>query len=235
MIAITKVAELVTSDNQASYTLGTFTPAANSILYAIVVSSGSDGSTLPTLTDTEGTWTRKRSDFLDAGVRGCHIFWRKVGGSPVEISPLFDAGADSLTGCMAAIHRVIPDVMPSGDPIRQIAFNGPVTSADPNVTFAANLLNTNGYIAHSFNGINPYAMTAPPTDWTQTVDSGHAAPAVGIWTGYREGGETGTVITATRGSTSGWHMWGAEIWNEDPSAVPIAAISVGYHLRGINR
>lgn len=217
-IAITEVAELATSNNQGDYDLGTFTPSADSILVALVIGAGSDQSTIGTLSDSEGAWTRKRTDFFDA-TKVFHVFWRKVDSSPVEITPNFNNGADTLTGCGAVIYQVIPDTMPSGDPIRQTVFTPPASGTNPSVTFGSALLTGNGYLACIFNGtVQPAAIDAAPSGWTGTADNGFTAPLVGFWAGFRAGGETGTTITATNAESQFVGMWGVEVWNEEPPA-----------------
>ncbi len=232
-MAVVLKASLADTTNGTSYAFGAFTPSANTVLVAAVVSIAGDGVTLPTLSDSEGAWTRHSYNYPGAPAsRPITLFWRKVGASPVSITPTFDSTGDSLNGAMGAIWQFTPDTVVSGIPIRQTAFPSPESAgANAVCTFASALDTANGYGMISYCDNSPYAMDSAPTGWTQDVDTGIASPSVGLWAGHRAGGETGTTITATDAATNvGRGSLAFEVYNAEP---PVASHLASFRQLGV--
>jgi hypothetical protein len=219
-VAVSEVAELNSTSNATSYAVSAFTPAGNTILVAIVAAKACVTLT-PTMTDSEGTWTRELSDLWNDDSHGMHVFWRKVDGTPVSITPTFDSAGDAASNCGIFIFQVTPDVVASGNPIRQVVINAIANSssptADPNVTFSSAPLTANGMVAAIMTNQNSSAHVTTPSGWTETGESGQANFDTG-WSGHlRAGGETSTTITATA-TSSLWVMAAVEVWNDEPPA-----------------
>lgn len=211
--------EVATTTNTDTLATAAFTPAANSVLVAIVHALDSVLPT-PTFTDSEGAWTLKTVFNWPTGdLAHCsYVFWRKVGGSPVSIQPTFDCTGDPFIGCAIHPFQAIPDVLVAGDPIRQVAVNDSALtpSANPSVTFASALKTANGYVA----SMSREAVgVTPPTSWTETAEHTITAPGQCFWGAYRAGGETGTTITATAAAEH-WAMLAVEVYNDQPRAAP---------------
>jgi hypothetical protein len=224
--------EVITTTDTNTLATAAFTPTANTILVAAVFARLSVNLT-PTMADSEGSWTREYSATYalpDALVHSLHLFWRKVGGSPVSITPTFDCTGDDFTAASISVFQITPDVVVAGNPIRQVTSNSVNTGTDPNVTFSSALQAANGYVAGIGSSLAAPGITAP-SGWTETGEVSVASPNHTAWGGYRAGGETGTTITATAASSI-WGMVAAEILNDEP-AIKIAAISSGYHLQGL--
>lgn len=232
-VTVAKVAELASTSNVNDYAVPAYTPTANTIQVALVCMTGSDGSSVGTFDDSEGAWTKKTHVFAQT-VRGFYVFWRKVTGSPVSITPTFHSPSDVGSGCGILIWECDPDTMPSGDPIRQAintfgAPSGPYT--DFTFTFSSALLTGNGYAVLIRTDNNP-VTGAVPSGWTEDLDTGFASPTTGIWAGHRAGGETGTSYITTGTSTSSYEAIAVEIWNEEPPTDVYSGRGVG---RGISR
>src|SRR5690348_7702410 len=173
-LTITYRGTIADTTNGTSYAFPAFTPSANSVLVVLSIHFASDGSTQPTMSDSEGAWTRHSTTFSNSKAYVC--WWRKVGASPVSITPTIDSTGDSLNGLMAACFNVVPTVVTTGSPIRQTAFAAEVNNANPAIVFASALQTANGYGMVCFSDNNPYAMDAAPTGWTQDADTGFASP-----------------------------------------------------------
>lgn len=227
-VAISEVAEVITTSNTDTITAGAFTPTANSILVALV--SGKATVVAPTMSDSEGSWTLKGSAYAWPSGDDSHrtaVFWRKVGGSPISITPAAVFSGDDFSAAGLFIFEVIPDTVVSGDPIRQVAFNAtPISAvADPNVTFLSALQTANGYVAHIMTGTQSSTAITAPSGWTETGEQGVSAPGTGSWGGFRAGGETGTTITATMAAAI-WVMVAVEIYNSEPAVGGTAGMLV---------
>lgn len=220
--------------NGTSYAFSSFTPAANSILVAGIISIASDGVTMPTMSDAEGAWTRFGSTYNATTARLFTWFWRKVDATPVAITPTFDSTGDSLNGILGVIWEFIPDVVVAGSPVRQTAYTTEANVANAVITFGSALQTANGYAMMGYSDNNPYAMDAPPTGWTQDVDTGMTTPTIGLWGGHRAGGETGTTITATDAAITRSTI-GIEIFNNEPPASGERQIIARGVARGISR
>lgn len=211
---------VVTTTDGTSLALGSYTPSADSIQVAICVGKGTL-TDAATLTDTEGAWTREAvGQFWDATfLSRMWVFWRKVDASPVAINPTLDTGADGFTAAGIMIFEIIPDVMPSGNPIRQYKFNANnsgTTSVSPTITFNSAPLTGNGLVASAVHATNAADFVEPPTDWTETRELAVSSPGTGPAGAYRAGGQTTTGVTFTLDSADLWSIFAVEVWNEEP-------------------
>lgn len=211
---------VLTTTDTTTLATASYTPTANSIQVFIVFAKGSVDAA-PTLSDAEiGNWTLKYVSALwpDGSSHGAYVFYRKVGGSPVAITPTFTT-TDSWSGCGIVTFEIVPDVVVSGDPIRQVAFRTDVqangSSANPGVTFASAVLTDNGYVMGISNNQNSTTQFTAPSGWTETRELGVAANNTGQGGFYRAGGETGTTFNVTLGQTT-FAALGVEIWNDEP-------------------
>lgn len=228
-ITITKRAELADTTNDTAYAVSAYTPGADTIQIAHVFMTASDGSTVGTMGDIEGAWTRKHIEFTNPVGRAHYIFWRKVDATPVSITPSFSGGADQGSGCGILILEYDPDTMPSGDPIRQVKYSTGTATTSLAFAFDSAVLTGNGYSILARTGTNPAACTEP-TSWTEQFDSGFASPTTGVYGCSRAGGETGTSFTVTAGASTDYEGLAVEVWNEEPPAG-----SDTYSGRGIGR
>lgn len=228
---------VITTTDGTSFATAAYTPSANSIQVFIVFAKGAPVPT-PTLTDTEGAWTRKyvATPWPEGASHGAFMFYRKVGASPVSITPTFDCTGDDFSSCAIVTFEVIPDTVVTGDPIRQVAFGTDVSASvvEPNVTFASALVTTNGYVAAVCNATNSTNQFTEPSGWTETRELGVGTNNTGAAGYFRAGGETGTTYSIT-GATSSWAMLAVEILNDEPPAGGVGGSLVGRRslLRGL--
>lgn len=198
-IAIAEPAAIYIDSSDASiYTsTNTWTPAANDVIVGFISATGTTLAS-PTLTSLSETWTLQTSATFNSGVNTIYCFTTAITGTPTLTTPVFNCTGDSATGCIMAFLTFTG--ADTSSPVVQTKIKNSTTGSNPSIIFDASLNTNNGYAFASANTANPYTMTSAPTGWSIFNDTGHGSPTAGFWDGYRAGGESGTTITATRGS-----------------------------------
>lgn len=185
------VAEVITTANQDSYSFGSFTPSASSL---IVIAGFMNASQAMICTDTAGlTWT------VGGGVQTTDFagrWWYSLAPlTPSAMTVTVTRAATDATptyGYLQAFQFLGVD---TGGLIVQAA-SGTASSSDFNITFSTNLQTQNAYFAAVHNlGTSGSDAFSPPTGWTEAADGSFTAPSRACGAAYRSKGETGTTAT----------------------------------------
>lgn len=197
-----------TTANGSSYdTLQSYTPTANALVIAIVMTSDTVIPVTPTFTGNGLTWIvigSTNSNTLTTQLNKITAF-RAMGASPTATvgTAAFSA---AVTGCMIYVceFRNADVTCQGSDAIVQVAFNGGDASANPVVTLAALAGGgNNAVLGASGHDINP-SGTAEGS-WTEDRDATYATPTTGLYVSHR---------TNTTDNT-----WGPTIGSSDWSAI----------------
>jgi hypothetical protein len=209
-----------TTNNQATYASGAFTPGAGELLVVGVIVSGTALATPTISSDTQGLGFTLVGQRTWAAAHKVYVFVADKFAAASSEDLTVDVTGDDGTGCIifvvgvSGMHRV------GAAAVRQTAEANGATGTTPAVTFASAVLTDNPTIGWLGNATNPAGMT-PPTSWTEPIpDTGFATPTIGGEEVARNSGFTGT--TVTWGSTSSTH---GEVMVELDASVPTLAPS----------
>lgn len=211
-VTITSPATSVNSNTDATtYSFGSFTPTAGSILVVFVVATGTV-QTNPTITNTGTTltWTLDVAQIVSGA--GYYIFWARVPATVSASIVTFNCATDGPDGINMSIFSCANTNRFSSDPLIQtkISTTG-TTSTNATITFDKVLRPRSGYIvawAGLFTGNN---NSTAPTGFTEVGDLGRTTPARNFSAATRNGGlTTAGPITFTNASTT-WVVMGAEV------------------------
>lgn len=219
-LVITPLVSTPLTTNVTAYVSGSFTPAANSLLVAMVQTTATAGT--GTMTGGSLTWTLKGSGTWGSTVGGAYIFYAKVGSSPASMTATFTRDTAG-TGCVIQVFQVTGYNTAVSDPIRQVQFN-PTTAANAPINFGGNTLGDSGIIFSVTAARNPIGATLG-TDttpgFTLAYDTGYATPTMGMATAYRSNGINGNQYGLTFAAITAM-VFGVEI------AAPIVTSPVRY-------
>lgn len=211
-IGITRpVAGLASTSQASTYSLGAFTPTAQSLLVVFVYVTGSVAAA-PTMTNTGTTltWTREARSAIGANMMV--IFWARVPGTVSSSVITFDCTGDAGTGCRLTVLQFTGYDALTKNPIRQSKLStATTTSTNPNITFNSALITTNGYGAAWAAGLGANVST-PPGSWTEADDLAYTTPSTNMAGAYRAGGHTTTGPHTFTAASSTWQIMGVEVW-----------------------
>lgn len=197
--------------SQSSYTLTSYTPTANSLQVAMLMTRSISG-TPGTFGEASLKWTMRASANMSSN-RYLELWTANVDGSPGSIAPI-RAGLTGCSGFTATVWEVTGH--DTANPVRQLYSANQIAGANPSIVFPSALLTGNVYIIGAGCARNPPTSTSP-TSWTETADGGLAgAFPQGVTNAYRVNGETTTTFAFTS-LTQTWAKLGIEI-NADPGA-----------------
>lgn len=202
--------------NASTYAVTAFTPTANSLLVAMVAVTGS--VTVATGTSMTGgslTWVRQAS-LVNPTANGnsYHIFYAKVGETPVSTAVTYNCGGDAGTGAQVVVIQFTG--YNRDFPIRQTKLSTAVTtSTNPTITFDTPLHTDNAYYIGWGGNANTVAST-PPTGWTEYTDLGYNTPNYKFSTATRLGGVTTAGPFAFTNASIGWIVMGVEVDRYNP-------------------
>lgn len=220
-IAITEpVAENVVTTNATSYSLGAFTPTANSLL----VIGASLSGTLATLVISGGglVWNHIIT-FIQTDI--FTIAWAQVGGSPASTTITATADTTATGGGVCAFQVTGHDIT-GITPIKQATKKSSTGSQiNANILFDQAMDTNNGYIALWSGGLGGTSST-PPTGWTETVDAAYTVPARNFAAAFRATGETASTVTFTNATTN-WTCVGLEVFVAGASPLRKGLASLG--------
>lgn len=220
-LAITSpVATVADTSNLTSYATASFTPTANSFLIVFIKATA---TLVGSISGGSLTWTTQRSG--TGGGDAHFIFTAPVGSSPSSMTIVYDCTADAATGCLLKTYQVTGHNTTTPVIQSQLVSNA-TTGADPVITPASAMGTNNAYMAVLWNGTNPFAAT-PPTNWTETDDTGFGSPAAGLEAAYRINGETGTTITFTAVSST----WRSAFIEIAPAAIPNKIVQLNQSVK----
>lgn len=203
------IAGVASTAQASSYAMSAFTPTAQSLLVVFVFATGTVAAA-PTMTGGSLTWTREASQTI--GANSLHIFWARVGGSPVSTTITFDCTGDAGTGAVMSVIQFLGYDQIVINPIRQLRQNtATTTSTNANITFPSALVTTNGYAAAFYGGLAANSST-PPTGWTEADDIAYSTPSTNQGVAYRAGGLTTAGAFAWTNASTTWQVQGVEVY-----------------------
>lgn len=200
-----------------SFATGAWTPAANDLLLAFVVASGTV-ATGSFSTSAGTTFTKVTSALKNTSADTIYCFIANALSSASSQTATFDCTGDSATGACITVIAISGMTRTGASAIKQSKVISNHASATPAITFDTSALTGNPTLGVIGNATQPPGLT-PPTSWTEINDDGYLTPATGIETVSRNSGFTGTTITW--GSSSGT-AWGGIIVELDASAISTA-------------
>jgi len=195
------VQDVLTFNTTADNKQAVITPAANGLLVACVVISGT--TALPTLTDDQsGSYTLIESGLRNSSVAAHWLFVRDALCKPVAhtltMVPTGDSGGGLDVIEVSGMSRVGRYAVRSNGHTNNIAAGG-VPAVTMNQAAASNMV-----IAMLAANDNTCTATNP-TSYTQRQNGGYATPTTGLMVSTRDSGETTATVTwgGTETSASG--------------------------------
>lgn len=183
--------EVFSTANANTYSLASFTPAANSLQVLFVYAS--DTAAAGTASDAGNglTWTLR--DSYSITNFKMYIYSAQVGASPAAMVVTFDCTGDTATGAAMAIFSVTGHS--TSTPVRQTKGTDG-TVLDPGLGWTSVPLTASGLMAAVGVNRNPAAYLPPSialgqdTNWTEIADGGYGSPNIGMEAAYTATGET---------------------------------------------
>lgn len=202
-ISMTALASLADTNNVSSYATGSYTPTANSLVVAWVLSSKGSVPDLPTFSGNGLTWVQVATVTFNtiAAARSRLTLFRAMGASPSAGAGTADFGGASQTGCAISVFE-LAGVDTGGTngsaAVVQSATNNGDAVGSLTVTLAAFGSSNNGAAA-GFATSNNLA-TNPDTGWTEIHDLTYATPGRSLETQWRADNDTSAVGTPSAGT-----------------------------------
>ncbi len=186
------------------YTTGSFTPAANDLLFVFFKVTGT--AQAPTVT------TSTSIAFTQVAASGTveYAFVANSLATNVSMTVSVDVTGAAGTGIALSVLRVSGMTNTGSAAVVQFDIDTGLAAATPTVTFASSVTTSNPTVVALNNSTNPAGMTAP-TNWTERHDIGFNTPATGLETASRDSGFTGTGVTWGSNSASAWTAIGVEL------------------------
>jgi len=204
--------------NNANYTTGSFTPAADDLLVSFVVVTGNTNT--GSLSDSlSGTWEHVGSYAKAASADRLHAFVRVTPATASAMTATWTrSGATS--GGIVTVLRVSGMSRYGLDAVRQFQGQSNQSAATPAPAFDVAALTGNPCLGFVANATNPAGMTEPGS-WTERSDTGYNTPTTGSEVASRDSGFTGTTVTWGSSSAS---AFGSMIIELDAS-VPVLVLA----------
>jgi hypothetical protein len=207
-------------------TTASFTPSANSRLFAIA-GARAGGAVVPVVTDSlGGTWTLLPTSNIDAGNSCGALYYRDIGASPAAMTVTATSTGATQTGVMCF------DVTGHSIDLSNFAFNTNA-AGDPSLNLAA--ISAGGYGIATFIGNAGAAPTVTPAGYTSAYNGAIAtnlrmalfvdptSPGTAqAWTsGSTDSIAYGLEIKefVSAGGGSALKVWDGSAWVEKPSKV----------------
>jgi hypothetical protein len=182
-----------------TYVSGSFTPAANELLVALVNATSTQAAA--TMTDSQSLgFTRIDQASWQTNASTGYIFIANALASASSMTVTFDCGACASTGANITVVGVSGMTATGAAASVQTAKQVNQTAGGtPTVVFASSVQTGNPTLGIVSNNSNSSGITQP-TGWTELSDTGFITPTTGQEIIARDSGFTGTTITW--GSTS---------------------------------
>jgi hypothetical protein len=199
------------------------TPAVGDLLLVICSNSGRTSAQPPTVTiSVQGiTFSRHATGFttlssVDSG-------WIFVADSlcTVASASTVTMTQSSDTGGGFVLWRVSGMSLSGLAAIRQVGKQDNAAAGTPSITMGGACLTGNPCFGYVMNGTNGTTTTAPPTSWTERVDTGYATPATGREACDRASGNTLTTIAWTGASATAFGSILVELDASVPASPPL--------------
>lgn len=223
MASFTHAAGGAVTTNAASYTSVSFTPAANDLLFLVMVLTGSTASDWTVTDSLGGTWTKIRRQLKAASTDILELWVRDQLTPASAMTVTVSHPSGNATGLASEIVRVSGMTRTGAAAIRSHGGeDNQAAGGTPAPVLSQAALAANPTFGVVGNASNPAGLTAP-AGWTEAVDVGYATPTTGFETVARNAGFTGT--TVTWGSTSAT-AFASLIFEFDTSTVFTKAVAV---------
>lgn len=206
VISFRHLTNLTDSGNQAEYATAAFTPTANALVIAAVVTSDTVVPDSHVLTSLHGTWyqiSETPFNTLAAGLNRLSVWYCKASATSSTLTNKFTGAA---TGCIICAFEFNGTDMttPTGvNAVRQAAIQAIDVTASPSHTLGAAMQQDgrNATVAIlGVGGVNPASITNE-VNWTSIADIGYNTPSTGLFATYRLA-SVDSSITFTNNSTS---------------------------------
>lgn len=209
MATWTHAISTASTSNAASYTTGSFTPAANDLLVVTVVASASIAA--GSVTNSSGiTFTKITSALKNLSADTIYLFVANSLATAVSQTCTFDCTGDSATGAIVNVARLAGMTRTGASAVRQSAIANNKAAGIPTVTLGTISLTGNPLIGVVGNATNPAGLT-PPATWTEQNDTGYITPTAGSEYATVNSGFVNTVITWGSSSASDYGIIVAEM------------------------
>ena len=214
MAAVSLLSNLQDTTNSATYTTGSFTPTAGSLI--VVCCYGKTTVTNPpTCTGSANslTFTSVKSHLGDGSLSCGTIFIadQVTPGSPASMTITVDYGGDAAVGASVVVLESTGMSKTGATAALQVAgaTDNLTASSTPTITFGAACQSGNPTIAFFGCNTNPAGLTVP-TGYTMDVDSGYSTPSVGNQVVHKNSSGS-TTITWNGGTVSRGICLGVEL------------------------
>jgi hypothetical protein len=206
--------------NTASYTTGTFTPAAGDLLVVFAVASATVAA--GSCTGSAGlTFAQADRHFHKAGggdTLYCYVSNQFA--TAVSQTVTVSVAGDNATGCIIFVVRVAGMQRTGRAAVRQIRGQDNQIAGTPAPIFGMAPLTGNPCLGFCASGRNPATITSP-SGWTEPSggDVGYASPATGGEVCWVNSGFTGTTVTWGSAATTAYGDIIVELTTDGPAGV----------------
>ena len=183
--------------NAGNHTV-TATPAVGDLIVVFAANSGRTKAQPPTITDNNGggTYTRiPAADYIKSASADSGWVFVRDALIASATSTIFTATQSGDSGGGLTVMKITGMSRVGLAAVRQVKVQNNVASGTPAVTFSMPALTGNPLIGIVNSTTNGSANSAPPTGWTEAVDTGYNVPANGRAVEFRSSGHTSAVVT----------------------------------------
>jgi hypothetical protein len=193
----------ITFNTTAGNKTVTATPAVDDLIVVVAGGSGMTGGVgeqIENVSDDQsgGTYTRVARG-VNGGTNGEVSLWIRDSLIPSAVSTIFTMAPAGDTGGGLEVLAVAGMRQAGASAVVQVAEESTQTENPPTMTLGNIVNGDNPCIAAVLGEDNPPALTAP-AGWTESRDTGYATPTTGLWTGFRNSGETAANLSWSGGA-----------------------------------
>ncbi len=191
--AVTAGVSTASTSNVSTYASGSFTPAANDLLYACVISSG---NTAGSLTDSQSLgFTQITTALKNSSADTIYVFVANALAANSSMTVTFNTSGGNATGAIVMVARISGMTRKGSSAVKQSKVSSnQAASGTPATTFTGSALTGNPTLSCVGNGTNTGGVTVT-SSWTRQSDTGYNTPSTGADYETRDSGFTGTTIT----------------------------------------
>jgi len=192
------------TSNTATYVSAAHTPVAGDLMFYLFIATATATATPALLASAGegGTYALLTTALKNASVDRIYAFIANQFSTAVSRTMQIDLGADPATSCIIFSIRVAGLSRTGVSAVRQFkVISNQAGGAAPNISFDAACLTGNPTLGVIANATNPCGV-APPTNWSEILDTGNANPTTGGEYVTRNSGFTGTQMLWTANSAT---------------------------------
>lgn len=200
MATVTNLGGLQITTDAATYSVGPFTPAANTLIVVFAMLTGETSTDWTVTDDHAGTYTKIRRQVKNASADIMEVWIANQRASAVATNWTYSHASGNATGSFMQIYSVSGMSRTGSAAVRsQGGQDNQAAAGTPAPALNQAALNGNPTITVIHNATNPPGTTAP-SGWAVGAARGYNVPVTGSHSTFRNSGFTGTTITW--GSTS---------------------------------